>query len=87
MLCLYFEKLRSVALAILQYHFRVAEISFFALHYKSTTNPMSHGKLFDVPRFDNIGCDGAIFWQKPHMKKRDPNKLETRNILGADRIC
>jgi hypothetical protein len=48
-----------VKLAMHSFCFRVAEISFFALHYKSTTKLISHGKIFDVPQFDNIKCDGT----------------------------
>ena len=60
--------------------FRVAEISFFALHYKSTTKLIFHGKLFDVPRFDNIRCDSDKSWLKCGLKEQDPNKLETHNL-------
>ena len=60
--------------------FRVAEISFFALHYKFTTKTISHGKLFDIPQFDNIECDIDKNWLKRGLKERDPNKLGTRNI-------
>ena len=60
--------------------FRVAEISFFALHYKFTTKTISHGKLFDIPQFDNIECDINKNWLKHGLKERDPNKLGTRNL-------
>jgi hypothetical protein len=59
--------------------FRVAEISFFALDYKFTTKMISHGKLFDIPQFDNIECDIDKSWLKRRLKERDPNKLGTRN--------
>ena len=40
---------------------------------------ISHGKLFDVPQFDNIECDIDKKWWKRRLKRRDPNKLGTRN--------
>jgi hypothetical protein len=69
-----------MAVAIWQCHFRIAEISFFALDYKFTTKLISNGKLFDVPRYANMECDGTVFLaETPHYKERDPNKLGTRN--------
>ncbi|KIM79395.1 hypothetical protein PILCRDRAFT_10515 [Piloderma croceum F 1598] len=41
---------------------------------------ISHGKLFDIPQFDNIECDINKNWLKRGLKERDPNKLGTRNI-------
>ena len=52
--CFYFDQLCPVSLTISPSHFRVAEISFFALDYKVTTKLISHGKLFDIPRHSNI---------------------------------
>jgi hypothetical protein len=48
--------------------FRVAEISFFDIHYKITTKSISHGKQIDIPRFDNIECDIDKKWLKRRLK-------------------
>jgi hypothetical protein len=72
-----------VSLTISPCHFRVAEISFFALDYKFTTKLISHGKLFDVPRFHHITSDGPVFWQKAPLKKMSPNKLESCNLSSG----
>ena len=74
-----------MSLAISPCHFSVAEFSFFALDYKFTTKLISHGKLFDVPRFHHIASDGPVFWQKAPLKKTSPNKLGTRNCHWKER--
>jgi len=69
-----------VSLAISPCHFGIAEISFFDHDYKFTTKVISHGKLFNIPRFDNIECDIDKKWLEHRLKERDPNKLGTRNF-------
>jgi len=58
------HKFCAVSLAILQCHFRVAEIPFLLF----ATNQLQN----NISWFDNIVCDGTVFWLEAHLKKMIP---------------